>query len=119
MIGLYAANSVHFFTYRLHALLDGCFSREAYGRWLHANTELDWKTEGRENRWTTAHTKTEFAEMLQRAGFTKVSISQIYFQFKELPVIGHIISRFCPKLGEARAFRLGGILMATCHKGSY
>ena len=117
MIGLYPTLSLHFFTYRVKALLAGNMTRAAYQKWLHANTELEWKTKGLENQWTRTFTRSEFRAMLGKAGFKDITIRQTYFQLKELPVAGKLIKRFLPEwIGEMRGGRFGGILMATCRK---
>ena len=117
MIGLYPTYSVHFLTYRLKGLLAGKWGRRSYADWLHGITELEWKTDGRENRWTKTYTRSEFAAMLRRAGFRDITIGQIHFQLKELPILGKLIHRYLPAgIAERRGGRFGGMLMATCRK---
>ena len=115
MIGLYPTYSLHFLTYRLKGLIAGKWNPRAYAGWLHGITELEWKTEGRTNRWTKTYTRAEFGAMLVRAGFRSSAIRQVHFQLKELPILGKLILRHLPDwVAERRGFRFGGMLMATC-----
>ena len=117
IIGLYATHSIHFYVYRIHALLAGCFTTGAYKNWLDANTELEWKTSDRVNQWTESYTRKQFAALLRGAGFSKFRLQQNHIQVQELPVLGKRIAKLFPdSLATRKLFRFGGMLIATCTK---
>lgn len=119
MIGLYATRSITFYWYRLHAILRGNLSRHSIEKWLDANTEGEWKTDGRVNQWTRTYTARQFADLLEQAGFRNFRIRQTPIQLKHVPLVGKVAKQFLPaSIGEMQIGRLGMILMATCTKQS-
>jgi len=116
-IGLYASRSVNFFWYRLHALLRGNLTPRARQRWLDANTEGEWQTEGRVNQLTKTYTKREYTELLHSVGFRDFRIEQTVLPLVHAPVLSRIASLGLPKsMMDLSLGRFGMILMARCRK---
>ena len=119
MIGLYATYSFMFVWYRLHAVLHGNFTKSSVEEWMNSNTEGEWQTNGRENKWTKTFTKPEFAEMMRTAGFSQIHVKQTPQQIKTIPIIGKTISTLISeKISDLRIGPFGGMLIATCTKMS-
>ena len=117
MIGLYATHSIMFGWYRLHAVARGNLTAGSIQDWLNANTEGEWQTDGRVNRWTATYTRPEFYAMLTGAGFSAIRIRQTPKQIKNIPIIGKIVRRVLPPaVGDRSVGSIGGMLMATCSK---
>ena len=117
MIALYATNSLMFLWYRLHAVLRGNLTRKAIDDWMNANTEGEWQTGDRRNKWTKTYTKPQFAAMMTRAGFSGVRIEQSHLQVKTMPILGKIVHALLPgKLEDLRVGRFGSMLIITCLK---
>lgn len=117
MIGLYATHSLMFLWYRLHAVARGNLTRKAIDDWMNANTEGEWQTGDRKNKWTRTYTKPQLAEMMTRAGFSDVHIQQSHLQIKTMPIVGKIADLLLPKnFGDIRVGRFGSMLIATSEK---
>lgn len=117
LIGLYATRSITFYWYRLHAILHGNVTGKSIEKWVDANTEGEWKTEGRENAWTRTYTSREYADLLKQAGFRKLHIRHTPMQLKHIPLLGRMAEILFPRsIAEKNVGRVGMILMATCSK---
>jgi SAM-dependent methyltransferase len=115
IIGLYATRSVAFFWYRLRAVLAGNFTRDAIRGWVDRNTEGEWRTPGRENRYTRSFTPAEFRALLDAAGFETLRIEQSQLQLGNVPVLGRFVSRLLPdRVGKACIGPFGMMLIADC-----
>jgi ubiquinone/menaquinone biosynthesis C-methylase UbiE/uncharacterized protein YbaR (Trm112 family) len=119
MIALYATNSLMFLWYRLHAVLRGNLSRKAIDDWMNANTEGEWQTGERQNKWTKTYTKPQFLTLMTTAGFSDIRIEQSHLQIKTMPIVGKIVGALLPEIaGDMRVGRFGSMLIATCSKPS-
>lgn len=117
MIGLYATYSTMFLWYRFRSILSGSLSKESSDRWMHANTEGEWQTEGLENHWTKTYSKPEFTGMMIDAGFSQVRMKQTPQQIKTIPLIGKVARAILPEaVGDLRVGPFGGMLVATSIK---
>jgi len=117
MIGLYATYSTMFLWYRFRSILSGSLSKESSDQWMHANTEGDWQTEGRQNHWTKTYSKPEFTGLMNRAGFNEVHMQQTPQQIKTVPLLGKVVRALLPDaVGDLRVGPLGSMLVATSIK---
>ena len=117
MIALYATNSLMFLWYRLHAVLRGNLTPKAIDAWMNANTEGEWQTGDRKNKWTKTYSRPQFLELMTQAGFADVRIEQSHLQVKTMPILGKIAAALLPTAtGDIRVGRFGSMLIATCFK---
>lgn len=116
VIGLYATHSLSFYWYRFRAILAGNFSARSIERWLDANTEGEWQTEGRRNQHTRTYSRGRLNAVLKEAGFRSARIDQSQIQLKDLPVLGRLFRAMPDVIADRCVGAFGMMLIATCTK---
>ena len=117
MIGLYATYSPMFLWYRLHALLRGNWTKKSMDDWMNANTEGEWQTEDRVNRWTKTFSRREFIGMMEKAGFVDIRLQQVPQLLQDMPILGKLTKVLLPaRFGKIMLGRIGPMLVTTCNR---